>query len=231
MASQVGLEKKKEVCREIFIEPCELSQQELQRIASVFSAIAPVEPIPEECFKAALNACKKRQWLLVEEVKDSLDRLVNFEGFSILQKIICDHDFELARGLVVNRISFYTLDSRGDTALHYVARTNEVNLFEIMSLKTGIDIVNVKNKQRPLHVAAAHGNDKIVAALLKSGADVNAVAEYQHEGKTFCNVTALDIAIMRGHKNCIDQLNVKKEVDFDESISGKGNSLRFCCSI
>lgn len=78
-----------------------------------------------------------------------------------------------------------------------------------------------KNEYSPLMVAAAHGNDELVAKLLRSGADVRYRAGDDK--------TAFDVAIERGHRSIalsvIDQFASKPAGDSDAPESETRNSL------
>ena len=95
--------------------PTAITQQDLDKIATLFKTVAT----SEECFQAALEACKKRQWQLLKSTGETLKLLVNASGHPLLISLIDGGEFELARELVEENITLHASDTQGNTALHY----------------------------------------------------------------------------------------------------------------
>ena len=102
------------------------------------------------------------------------------------------------RALLQQRVNVNAPEPDGTTALHWAARTNDLQTAEML-LRQG---ANVKAANRfgvtPLHLACTSGNAVMIELLLKSGADPNTVAS---EGET-----ALMTAARSGNADAVNVL-------------------------
>lgn len=91
----------------------------------------------------------------------------------------------------------------GNTALHAAANNGTINIVELLCGVEGIDVNSVNpqcERATPLHLAAMHGHEKIVACLLHHGADPSLKM-----GTT----TARDLARDFDHMEVVELLNAK----------------------
>lgn len=206
----------------------ELNKEEFNRLAK---ALGQQEEgsLQQDYFKityeAIRQAFKNGTWAKVEKVRDVLDHLFNSSGRTLLIEAIIQRDEEMIRGLIEKNIAILTKDVNGDTPLHHAARHGSQDFVNLLLKYVQID-TNNNLGQTPLHVASDQGQTIVVKTLLDNGAPSNLEANF-NIGENKLSLTSLQIAVIRGHKNCVDL--------FFESTSGKaylqenplGNILHF----
>lgn len=88
----------------------------------------------------------------------------------------------------------------GGTLLHRAAETNNLSLLQYLLSKKALVNLRGRNRQTPLYVAAAHGYEQVVQALIQEGADVNAL------GMTSPDIYTLSVAINNKHIGVVKRL-------------------------
>ncbi|XP_046750468.1 ankyrin repeat domain-containing protein 35 [Diprion similis] len=95
--------------------------------------------------------------------------------------------------------SLYARTVRGSGVAHESAASGRVELIKWLAKKRpGILDVATHDGRTPLHVAALHGHVDACKVLLDNGARVNAILRTSKGGQ----MTALDAALYRGHRDC-----------------------------
>ncbi|XP_046628056.1 ankyrin repeat domain-containing protein 35 [Neodiprion virginianus] len=95
--------------------------------------------------------------------------------------------------------SLYARTVRGSGVAHESAASGRVELIKWLAKKRpGILDVATHDGRTPLHIAALHGHVDACKVLLDNGARVNAILRTSKGGQ----MTALDAALYRGHRDC-----------------------------
>lgn len=118
---------------------------------------------------------------------------------TVLFSCIVQGDVETIRLLVQGGFDVNVVDDRGCSAIWHAVDLANYEMVKVMLSAKGSDVnLPDRTKLRPLHIAAIHGNTRILTLLLRHGAEVDAV---QIRGST-----ALCLASRRGDLDSVRYL-------------------------
>lgn len=123
-----------------------------------------------------------------------------------MQAVICTNR-ELVELLLAQSAMAGTADAQGQTALHFAAARNLVEIGELLRKNGSNPNAMSKSALGPLHLAAACGCAQLADLLLHHGADVNLQPPVKMS-VAFGN-SPLHWAAHRGHSNVVSQLLAK----------------------
>eukprot|EP00118_Oscarella_pearsei_P004780 m.20904 g.20904 ORF g.20904 m.20904 type:complete len:457 (+) comp28103_c0_seq2:1416-2786(+) len=125
-----------------------------------------------------------------------LESPLNEEGTMLLHITSKCGDVDLVQRILDEGVNPNVCDAKGNTAMHYAASTNRVDVITKVLLVAKGANVNAINKKgySPLHEACVCGSCETVCALLDAGADFLQTTKHgnlpthvaAHEGKTRC---------------------------------------------
>ncbi|RDD41720.1 Transient receptor potential cation channel subfamily A member 1 [Trichoplax sp. H2] len=84
--------------------------------------------------------------------------------------------------LVRNGASIDTLDEEGNTLLHIAAKGNNRDTIKQILAHTSMKDINTRNTsgQKPIHIAAIYGHNRVMQNMIKNGADINSKDIYSY---------------------------------------------------
>ncbi|KKK18050.1 hypothetical protein ARAM_000740 [Aspergillus rambellii] len=178
---------------------------------------ASPEAVDREGRTAVMTAAWKNHWHVLHSLigKGADVNALDARGRNVLHNLaadkVCDWGEDVVRLLLGSVCVLDQPDELGRTPLHWAAATGKYRLAEMLLTRAllvkgiekggraGADVnaVELRNKTA-LHLAVAHGNERIVVLLLRHGADVNA----RSDG----GWTALHNACDRGSESTVRKL-------------------------
>ncbi|EDV24717.1 uncharacterized protein TRIADDRAFT_26100, partial [Trichoplax adhaerens] len=77
--------------------------------------------------------------------------------------------------LYENGTSLDTVDEEGNTLLHIAAKGNHRDTVKLILQATKAKDINIRNAfgQKPIHIAAKYGHNRVVHNMIRNGADIN----------------------------------------------------------
>lgn len=136
------------------------------------------------------------------DLDSDIDAVDNSGWTALHYSILAPNGIHVIKKLLDSGAKFLP-DLKGKTILHYAARTASSKVIKLLCEK-GQEFVNQKDSMgmTPLHLAGFKGNAEAMRALLKAGADINALDD---DGNTVLhllagteNIEALRVAISYG---------------------------------
>lgn len=114
-------------------------------------------------------------------------------------------------------------DQAGNTALHYAAKWGDLS-----SIPQLVEYLDLEEKnllgETPIHLSILNGMDAALELLISYGANPKApIILGMGNGKI--SITPLQLAILRGEKDCFNVLMKSGQVSLTEAISSMGNPL------
>ena len=202
-----------------------LSENELKKISKIFSIkIAPLETLEKRCFEAALKACEEKNWKLINPNKNTIAKLINTLGQTLLISALTTYNYPLAQELINQKLGVSFCDIEGNTPLHIITSQQNLSLLgKLLECGIPIDARN-KKKKTPLHNACDTGSIDNVKALLLNGASSQAKANYIL-GHYNLELNPLQITTIRGHQDCFDALTEENPSSLQDYLSPIGNLI------
>jgi len=158
----------------------------------------------------------------LEEVREALENMKPIdvallqpvvEGQTLLFSAVCreQHALEVCRLLIDGfQIQAGQQDVRGQTALHYLAKTSHVECVDLLVARSGnVDHVDTIIRQTPLFYAAHHSGSRMVRRLLELGADPDHKDDMDHTPLFWADTLEAAVEIVMHKASCCAAVNSK----------------------